>query len=415
MRLSTFLGLRYLQIIEKMNKKFALVLVLVLSAGGTAFFVKNKAAAVVKHQTSKVERGAIRSSFYTAGTLAYRNQARLSAELVAKVTHIYVQEGQTVEQGQELIKLDDSTVKAEISQMEAQVARGDIEIRRAKRDLEQKRTEWERQNELIARGMVSKQALDIALSALDNARFQLEANEKNALQNLAALLQKQKLLEKTIIRSPIQGVVIAVPIKIGETAVASAMSLAGSSLMTIADPSSMVVEAQIAEFDIARIKLGQLATMTTRAVPNETFAGKVVRVARTVSNDGKTPADNKTVRTVAVQIELTTSHPQFVSGMSCDLSLIEGAQENTLLIPLAALRVDEVNTDGFFGGKQRDYYVWQLKNGRVAKSRLEIGFSDEHRQEVRKGLALGDEIISGPAAFLEKLREGEVLPEVGGR
>ncbi|MBC3808638.1 efflux RND transporter periplasmic adaptor subunit [Undibacterium seohonense] len=393
-------------------KKLAIVLVLFLIVSITTFFVKNKSITGVKHQTNKVEQGAISSSFYTAGTLAYRNQARLSAELVAKVTHIYVQEGQAVEQGQELIKLDDSTVKAEISQMEAQVARGDIEIRRAKNDVEQRQTEWQRQNELTARGMVSKQALDIALNALDNARFQLESNEKNALQNVAALLQKQKLLEKTIIRSPIQGVVIAIPIKVGETAVASAVSLAGSSLMTIADPSSMVVEAQIAEFDIARIKLGQLAAMTTRAVPNETFKGKVTRIARSVNNDSKTASDNKTVRTVAVQIELANSHPQFVSGMSCDLSLIEGAQAKTLLIPLTALRVDEINTDSFSGAKRRDYYVWQVKNGRVVKQMLEIGYADEHRQEVRKGLALGDEIISGPAALLEKLRDGQALPEV---
>ncbi|MBC3831226.1 efflux RND transporter periplasmic adaptor subunit [Undibacterium amnicola] len=395
-----------------MNKKISIVIALVLAAGAIIFFVKNKTVAVVKHQTNKVEQGAISSSFYTAGTLAYRNQARLSAELVAKVTHIYVQEGQTVEQGQELIKLDDSSVKAEISQMEAQVARGDIEIRRARSDMEQKRTEWLRQSELTARGMVSKQALDLALSALDNAKFQLESNEKNALQNVAALLQKQKLLEKTIIRSPIQGVVIAIPIKVGETAVASAVSLAGSSLMTIADPSSMVVEAQIAEFDIARIKLGQTAAMTTRAVPNETFMGKVTRIARSVSNDSKAPNDNKTVRTVAVQIELATSHPQFVSGMSCDLSLIEGAQAKTLLIPLTALRVDEISTDNFSGVKRRDYYVWQVKNGRVVKQMLEIGYADEYRQEVRKGLTLGDEIISGPAAFLEKLRDGQALPEV---
>jgi len=395
-----------------MNKKISIIVVLLVIAGITTFFLKNQAVTVVKHQTNKVEQGAISSFFYTAGTLAYRNQARLSAELVAKVTHIYVQEGQTVEQGQELIKLDDSTVKAEISQMEAQVARGDIEIRRAQREVEQKRTEWERQNELMARGMVSKQALDLALNALDNAKFQLESNEKNALQNVAALLQKQKLLEKTIIRSPIQGVVIAIPIKIGETAVASAVSLAGSSLMTIADPSSMVVEAQIAEFDIARIKLGQLATMTTRAVPNETFTGKVTRIARSVSTDNKVPSDNKTVRTVAVQIELANSHPQFVSGMSCDLSLIEGAQAKALLIPLTALRVDETSTDNLSGAKRRDYYVWQVSKGHVVKKMLEIGYADEHKQEVRKGLVLGDEIISGPAAFLEKLRDGQVLSEV---
>lgn len=394
-----------------MRKKLVL-LTLFLTAILVTLIIKSNKTPGADIQSSKVEQGRIKNSFYTSGTLAYRNQARLSAELVAKVTHIYVEEGQAVEPGQELIKLDDSTVRTEISQMEAQVARGEIEIRRSRRDVEQKLIEWTRQNELISKGMVSRQALDSAQAALDGAKFQLETSEKNALQNVAALLQKQKLLEKTIVRSPIRGVVIAIPIKVGETAVASAVSLAGSSLMTIADPNSMVVEAQIAEFDIARIKLGQLATMTTRAVPDESFKGKVIRIARSVSNDSKSTSDNKSVRTVAVQIELDGSHSQFVSGMSCDLALVEAVQENALLIPLVALRIDDSGSDGFDRAKKRDYYVWVLKNGRTIKNKIEIGFADEHRQEVRKGLKLGDEIISGPAAYLELLRDGEALPVV---
>lgn len=392
--------------------KIILVIVMGVLIASSLFWMNSRAKPLIKIQTSKVEKGAIKSAFYSAGTLAYRTQARLSAELVAKVSAIYVQEGQEVDIGQELIKLDDSSVKAEIAQMEAQVARGNIDIRRAQSELAQKRTEWERQSELIQRGMVSKQAVDFAQAALDNAKYQLESNEKNALQNVAALLQRQKLLEKTIIRSPIKGVVIAMPIKIGETAVASATGMAGSSLMTIADPNSMVVEVQIAEFDIGRVKLGQKAMMSTRAIPNEKFIGKVARIARSMSNDLTKPGavDNKALRTVAVQIELEASHPLFISGMSCDLSLIEASQENTLLIPLTALRIDEVETDKFFKSKTRDAYVWQLKSGRTVKTRIELGYADEHKQEVRKGLNAGDEIISGPAALLEKLREGEALP-----
>lgn len=375
------------------------------------FWIKSRSTPSINIQISKVEKGTIKSAFYSSGTLAYRTQARLSAELVAKVSDIYVQEGQAVNAGQELIKLDDSSVRAEIAQMEAQVARGNIDIRRAQSELEQKRVELERQNQLIQRGMVSRQAVELAQAALDNAKFQLESNEKNALQNVAALLQRQKLLEKTIIRSPIKGVVIAIPIKIGETAVASATGMAGSSLMTIADPSSMVVEVQIAEFDIGRLKIGQKAIVSTRAIPNNKFIGKVARIARSVSNEStkQGAVDNKTLRTVAVQIELEASHPLFISGMSCDLSFIEATQENSLLIPLTALRIDEYETDKFLQTRVRDTYVWQLKLGRAVKTKIEIGYADEHKQEVRKGLNAGDEVIIGPASLLEKLRDGEVL------
>jgi HlyD family secretion protein len=360
----------------------------------------------------QVERGSIRAEFFSSGTLAYRHQARLSSELVAKVIAIHVQEGDSVVPGQELIKLDDSTVRAEIAQFEAQLARSKIDVRRLERELESKYTEWQRQGELAAKGMISKQAADASHVAFDSARFLLEAGQKGAIQDAAQLTMRQKLMEKTVIRSPIRGVVINIPIKVGETAVASAQSMAGSSLMDVADPDSMLVEAAIAEFDIGRIRLGQRAIMTTRAAPNRAFPGKVVRIARSMSqSNGRPDPDNKNVRTVPVQVELETIDPAFIAGMSSELSFLEAGQDSALVVPIAAVQVQEDHPlrsmETLANGARRVYFVWQLVEGRAIRRNVELSVSDEHRQEVRQGLKFGDHIVAGPASLLASLKEGD--------
>lgn len=394
-----------------MKLRYVLAVILVLALPAGIALMKKRPGANPAAIVAAVERGSIRAEFFTSGSLAYRHQARLSSELVAKVAAIHVQEGDTVRQGQELIKLDDSTVRAEIAQFEAQLARSKIDVRRLERELQSKRTEWQRQSELVARGMISKQAADLAQAAADSAQFLLEAGQKSAIQDAAQLTQRQKLLEKTVIRSPIDGVVINIPIKVGETAVASAQGMAGSSLMDVADPSTMVVEAAIAEFDIGRIKLGQRAVMTTRAAPNQAFAGKVVRIARSMAqNNGRPEADNRSIRTVPVQVELEQVSPTFIAGMSAELSFLEAGQDSALLIPIAAVQVQEdhpfTSMETLANGARRQYFVWQVVDGKAARRPVELSVSDEHRQEVSKGLKLGDQVVAGPAHLLATLKEG---------
>ena len=294
------------------------------------------------------------------------------------------------------------------------MARARIEVMRIERELDSKHNDWLRMLELESKGMVSRQAADSAHVIFDSAQFQLAASRKNATQEEAALSQKMKLLDKTIIRSPLQGVVISIPMKVGETAVASATSVAGSSLMTIADAASMLVEAQIPEFDIGRIKLGQKVIMTARAAPNATFVGKVAKIAKSMFNEsnGKNVSDNKIIRTVLVQVEFESLSKDFIAGMSCDLTLLESSQENAILIPLKAIRYDEFKSElNFISGTKRDYFVWLKHNGRAQKQRVELGFANEEKQEVRKGLSEGMLVVSGSPGMLESIREGDVLHE----
>jgi HlyD family secretion protein len=116
----------------------AIVATLCMLIGGlsAALWWKAHAAQPSGLVLSTVEQGTIQAALFTSGNLAYRDQARLSAEVVAKVAQIHVKEGQAVVPGQLLIKLDDSTVRAEIAQFDAQFARSMIDVRRLEHELD---------------------------------------------------------------------------------------------------------------------------------------------------------------------------------------------------------------------------------------------------------------------------------------
>ncbi len=401
------------------GRKIWIAALIVLTLFALAFFFKFRSTVNPTATLSQASLGAVQSAFFSSGTLVYSEQARLSAELVAKVVKIEAAEGQTVAAGQVLLKLDDSSVRAEIAQAEAQLQRSKIEVSRLARELEGKRQEWERNSALVASGFLNRQVQDAAAVTLDSARFQLAAAEKSTLQEAALLSQRMKLLDKTVIRSPISGVVMSVPIKLGETAVASAQSLAGSDLIVIADPKSMVVEVAVAEFDIARVKIGQKAMISTRAAPNKAYSGRVSRIARIVSAEGgaKGGADSRSVRTIPVRINLDAIADTvgFIAGMSCDVSITEASQPDALLVPIAALRVDAENPmasmEAMVLGAKKTHYVWKVSGAKATRQSVTLGFSDENRQEIRSGLNVGDTVVSGPAALLARLREGDPIRE----
>lgn len=362
---------------------------------------------------STVRQGQVHAAFHASGQLAYKQQVRLSAELIAKVLRVDVAEGQAVKAGQVLIQLDDAPVRAEISQAQAQLARSQIEIARLERDLQAKQRDLERAVELAKQGMVSREKVESVEVAADSARFLIEAGRKAAQQDEAVVVQRQRLLERTVIRSPISGTVVAIPIKMGETAVASAQSVAGSELIHIADTSNMRVEAQVSENDLARVRVGQTVQITLPAIPNQVFVGKVAQKARGInpaSESGRANGKERSARAVPVLIALEVVHDQFIAGLTCDLQFEEGGAKGALLIPLTALRYEDehllssVETMAF--GARRQPFVWVLGDGQARKRKLVLGVADEQFQEVHSGLKVGEFVISGPPTLLAKLSEG---------
>jgi HlyD family secretion protein len=241
----------------------------------------------------------------------------------------------------------------------------------------------------------------------------LESAKENVIQAMSQLALAKQKAEKTIIKSPINGTVIATRIKEGETAISSTLGAAGSELMLIADLSDYSIMAYISEFDISRISVGQSAIVKLNNNPQQLLTGKIVHVATMLNASYKNEGRSKNDRQIAVEISFKAhDNEQLYAGMGAELEILE-SQSSPITVPLSAVLYDE-KTDKertYIAGSKRNYFLYTIEDNIVVKKMVELGVSDRSLQEIRKGIQVGERVIYGPAKFLNSLVEGDTVTD----
>ena len=341
----------------------------------------------------------IRPSILASGLLAYLDEVNLTAELVAKVEEILVKEGDKVEKGQLLLRLDPETYRNAIEREEASQRQSKISIERQRLALALAETRLKRGEELLGRQMIGQSEFDDLRNARDLASVELRSSQESLRRAEAILSEAREQLQKTDIRAPIGGTIVALPIKVGETAIPSTMSLAGASLMKIADTSAIQAELKVDEADIARIRMGQQAEVVAAAHQDTPLQGKVAQIALAPSLEPGSQGRS-------YQVDVLLDVPEDLglrSGMSARADIFLGDGGKTLAVPVEAL-VTEESEDG-----QVKRFVWVDRDGSARKVEIETGLSDDRWEAVASGLDLGDRVIVGPAKTLRILREGAAI------
>lgn len=341
----------------------------------------------------------IRPSILASGLLAYLDEVNLTAELVAKVEEILVKEGDKVEKGQLLLRLDPETYRNAIEREEASQRQSKISIERQRLALALAETRLKRGEELLARQMIGQSEFDDLRNARDLASVELRSTQESLRRAEAILSEAREQLQKTDIRAPIGGTIVALPIKVGETAIPSTMSLAGASLMKIADTSAIQAELKVDEADIARIRMGQQAEVVAAAHQDTPLQGKVAQIALAPSLEPGSQGRS-------YQVDVLLEVPEDLglrSDMSARADIFLGDGGKTLAVPVEAV-VTEESEDG-----QVKRFVWVDRDGSARKVEIKTGLSDDRWEAVASGLDLGDRVIVGPAKTLRILREGAAI------
>ena len=338
----------------------------------------------------------IRPSILASGVLAYLDEVNLTAELVAKVEEILVKEGDRVEKGQLLLRLDPETYRNAIEREEASQRQSKISIERQRLALALAETRLKRGQELLGRQMIGQSDFDDLRNARDLARVELRSTQESLRRAEAILSEAREQLQKTDIRAPIGGTIVALPIKVGETAIPSTMSLAGASLMKIADTSAIQAELKVDEADIARIRLGQQAEVVAAAHQDTPLQGKVAQIALAPSLEPGSQGRS-------YQVDVLLDVPEDLglrSGMSARADIFLGDGGKTLAVPVEAVITEESED------KQVKRFVWVDRDGSARKVEIETGLSDDRWEAITSGLEVGDRVIVGPAKTLRILRDG---------
>jgi HlyD family secretion protein len=196
-------------------------------------------------EIQKVEFKLIKSSILASGTLAYREQVQLRSEVIGQVIDLHVEEADPVQKGDPVITLDPKTYQAQVEQAAARVRIQQIAIERQRLLIKTLTDRFERQTSMFAQKLIDEDSYEALESELLLARVDLRSLQESLAQSRAALDQAEELLSKTRIKSPIDGVVIQVDIKEGETVIAGTMNIPGATMMVIADPSETLTEVQV--------------------------------------------------------------------------------------------------------------------------------------------------------------------------
>ncbi len=329
-----------------MSGKLKITFLLIIIAAAVIFWFsgdKNTTSASPEIETATIDLGDIKRTVATSGSVRPLITVEVGSQVSGQIQEIYVDYNSPVTQGQLLAQIDPQSFESRVVQSRAdfRVASSNVVVQQANIDrsqanLRRARLEYERAEPLSKKGTLSIAELDTSLAAFESARADVtmaEAQHVNALamqdQRKAALESAEIDLERTKIRSPIQGVVIERAVDQGQTVAAS---LSSPVLFNIAqDLSEIQLEANVDEADIGNVHEGNEVTFSVDAYPDSEFSGQVnqVRLA---------PNEANNVVTYTVIITARNSDLRLLPGMTAIVEIITGKSEGVLRVPNEAVR-----------------------------------------------------------------------------
>ena len=321
----------------------AAVVLLVLAGLYVLFWRPSSSSDDVAYVTAALDRGAINRGIYTSGTVQPVVSVDVGSQLSGQITALYKDYNSVVKKNEIIAKIDPRSFAARVRQSEADVALAEANLEKAKASLVQEQAllhqaalAFRRQEELLRKGNVSQSAFDqaeasykTAEAAVLVARSQVKNAEAALLQSRENLEQNKLDLDRTDIRSPIDGVVIDRAVNVGQTVAAS---MSTPVLFTIAqDLREMQIEAEVDEADIGNIRDGNAVSFTVDAFPDLEFEGTVrqVRLA---------PEESQSVVTYTVIISARNEELKLLPGMTANVNIVTGRRNDVLRVRNQALR-----------------------------------------------------------------------------
>jgi HlyD family secretion protein len=300
------------------QKRLVLALGLVLAGAATAAYLHSKKEKPIpdsKYRTVAVDNGNITQTVTATGTINPVALINVGSQVSGTVVELKADFNDHVKKGQVLLKLDPTIFNAQIHQVEASVASAHASMRLAQAN-------FERNQRLVAQNYVSALTLDQSRRELDVAKANIKLAE-------AQLARSQADLDNSVIRAPIDGVIIKRTIDLGQTVAASFTT---PNLFQIArDLTKMQIDTSVSEADVGALKDGQPARFVVDAYPDREFDASMrqFRLAANVVQN---------VVTYNVVLDVENKQELLKPGMTAQVRLVVGNRENVLRIPTAALR-----------------------------------------------------------------------------
>jgi len=315
-----------------MKKKLFFSLIILIIIVGVVFsltVLRRSANGGIQYRTAKVTRGDIEAIVVTTGTINPVTLVDVGSQVSGKIAKIYVDFNSRVKKGDILAEIDQSSFLTRIKQAEANYQSAKASLERARVTMETSKKKYERALKLFEQKLISPEEKETAETNYFNAVADYQSALARLEQAKSQLESSRVDLSYTVIKSPIDGVVIKRNINVGQTVAASFQAPV---LFQIAnDLTKMQVECSVDEADIGKIKEGQKVRFTVDAFPEESFEGVVSQVRYA-------PEVVQNVVTYTTIVSVENPEMKLRPGMTATVSIIVGEARNVLRVPNAALR-----------------------------------------------------------------------------
>ena len=386
---------------------------------------KNRSRGELEVNVGKVEKRTIISTVSANGKIRPEAEVKISADVSGEITELYVQEGDTVKEGQLLLKINPDLyitsrdrARAGVSTSKSSLKTSEAQLTQAKARFTEQQSAFRRSEKLFADKVLSQAEYDAAQSAYAIAKSEVVAAEQRiaaarfGIDNAnASLSEANKALGRTSIYAPSDGIVSALNNEKGERVVGTAQ-MAGTEIMVISNFDNMEVIVDVNENDILLVKKGDTAVVEVDAYSDRKFKGIVTEISRSANNAGGMQLNTDHVTNFEVKIRLVKSSytdllakskSPFLPGMSANVEIQTQVKKDILCLPIEAIgtRVKD-STKSTSEEDELDEVVFKVENGKAAKIIVFTGIQDSRYIEILSGLKDGEEVIVGPYDAVSK-------------
>ena len=393
----------------------ALVLIILLVIGKKAGWF-GKSGNFKEVEITQVERIDIIEKVSATGKIQPEIEVKLSSEVSGEIIELPVVEGQQVEKGDLLVRINPEIYQSNLERSRAGLQNIRSGLAQAEASLKEAEANYERNKSLFEKGIISKAEWDRIISAYEVAQATRQAAFYNVRSAEASVNEAQESLGRTNIYAPMSGTISSLDAELGERVVGT-QQMAGTEILRVADLSNMEVEVDVNENDIVKISIGDSTLVEVDAYLKKEFKGIVTEISN--SANATATADQVTNFKVKVKIlkesyeDLLEGKPSnyspFRPGMTATVDIITNRRNNVIGVPISAVVVktdtstarkpetSEKATDQLF----ETVYV---KEGDEAKMRVvKTGIQDDANIEIKEGLKEDEEVITGPYNTVTKL------------
>ncbi|MUP44495.1 efflux RND transporter periplasmic adaptor subunit [Gramella sp. BOM4] len=400
-----------------MNKKklfiilgIVVVLIVLLVIGKKAGWF-GSSENVKEVEIAEIEPINITETVSATGKIQPEVEVKLSSEVSGEIIELPVVEGQAVEKGDLLVRINPDIYQSSVERARASYQNSRANYAQTQANLKQAEADYNRNKTLFEKGVISKAEWDGIVSNYEMAQANKESAYFSMQSAAATVTEAQDNLGRTNIYAPMTGTISKLDAELGERVVGT-QQMAGTEILRVADLANMEVEVDVNENDIVKVSVGDSTIVEVDAYLGKEFKGIVTEISNTADNELTT--DQVTNFKVKVRIlkesyeDLMEGKPEnyspFRPGMTATVDIITNKRKDVIGVPISSIviKTDTSSTKKSFvkkpiGEDEERFECVFVKDGNKAKLRVvETGIQDDSNIEIKRGLEAGETVITGP-------------------